>query len=550
MYDFVSHVLRRYFEATGWNEHNSYLNLHATSSALLDFPTPPGVSFSVSSRPSPPFFTSYHLHALPVLQGSIGYMFTRVQGKHGAALDIGQSSGQVGLQRMMERFQVPPLPASPAPQEAQENSHVGDYLIYGSVHIPSYRVDGLYSWRFSDSMQAIVTASSAPPKVPFVTQLAHLAGLYPEYDGVYSGSLGSSSFALGSASHWATPTNVQLLLQRDTGSWCTEYSYSVDDDLWGFRVLHNFSVPGSSSSASAISTSPPPSPPSLPVSEETLVTSDPLPEPLPHGEGEPRDRLRVPFAEEVRALFSEDGSWAAGRGLRGRFSAGAEMFFSRARKSAGLSTGIRFATLPDDEPDPCLGPLPGPELQQPPQPPTILTATLNPLLGHLSMSYAARMAQDVAACSRFDFNVYSYDSELTVGLEYWMRTPQAGLARPPTEPLPSELAPTEVTLPFAPVSETATESRQALALDSMAQDSGADHMVQDLASARNTHGVARLPDDVLGLLKLRLSSTADMALLWESRLRNSLISAGFQGNLNNRARPIASVGVELMYFSS
>ena len=43
------------------------------------------------------------------------------------------------------------------------------------------------------------------------------------------------------------------------------------------------------------------------------------------------------------------------------------------------------------------------------------------MLGHLSAAYSARTSRDVSLSSRFDFNVYSYESELTMGAEWWLR---------------------------------------------------------------------------------------------------------------------------------
>lgn len=115
-------------------------------------------------------------------------------------------------------------------------------------------------------------------------------------------------------------------------------------------------------------------------------------------------------------------------GLKGRFSAGAEIYFSAKEKSAGVSTGVRFTTLPDATP---------PSYQLPSatstsvastvasaymqsQPPTTLTAVFNPMMGHISGAYAARVSRDLSLCSRFDFNIYSYLSEWTMGAEWWI----------------------------------------------------------------------------------------------------------------------------------
>lgn len=94
-----------------------------------------------------------------------------------------------------------------------------------------------------------------------------------------------------------------------------------------------------------------------------------------------------------------------------------------------VSTGVRFTTLPDATP---------PSFQLPSsssplslasssggslsQPPTTITALFNPMMGHISGAYAAKVSRDLSLCSRFDFNIYSYESEWTMGAEWWIRS--------------------------------------------------------------------------------------------------------------------------------
>jgi distribution and morphology protein 10 len=44
------------------------------------------------------------------------------------------------------------------------------------------------------------------------------------------------------------------------------------------------------------------------------------------------------------------------------------------------------------------------------------------MLGHMSGAYAARVSRDLSLCSRYDFNVYSFESEWTMGAEWWIRS--------------------------------------------------------------------------------------------------------------------------------
>lgn len=89
-------------------------------------------------------------------------------------------------------------------------------------------------------------------------------------------------------------------LQHDTGRWSTEYTWSADDGMWGARVLHNFG---------------------------RLA-----------GEEDVREGGLVNGEKRVDEEDAMEG------GLRGRFSAGAEVYVSLKEKSAGGMFGSFFTT--------------------------------------------------------------------------------------------------------------------------------------------------------------------------------------------------------------
>src|ERR1700742_1834793 len=92
-----------------------------------------------------------------------------------------------------------------------------DYLLYGRLYIPAGRLDALYSVRLSPTWQALAAAISDPgSRRPYLAY-------NPENRLSQSGL-----------------SNVMLSLQHDTGKWCTEYTWSGDDGMFGLRVLHNF----------------------------------------------------------------------------------------------------------------------------------------------------------------------------------------------------------------------------------------------------------------------------------------------------------------------
>jgi len=141
-------------------------------------------------------------------------------------------------------------------------------------------------------------------------------------------------------------SNLMLSLQHDTGRWCTEYTWSADDGMLGLRLLRNFGRPH-------------------PESDDAM------------------EDWRVQGKKRVDEEEAMEG------GLKGRLSAGAEVYFSAKEKSAGVSTGIRFTTLPDAAPpSTSLGSQPTPSSSQPP---TTITAIFNPMMGHISGAYAARL---------------------------------------------------------------------------------------------------------------------------------------------------------------
>ncbi|KAK7936726.1 Mitochondrial distribution and morphology protein 10 [Apiospora aurea] len=111
--------------------------------------------------------------------------------------------------------------------------------------------------------------------------------------------------------------------------------------------------------------------------------------------------------------FNEDGTTTPngngngnGNGDRiyGRFSTGAELYYGTLNKSGGMSFGLRFATLPSHKGTPLTA-----------------TMTINPLMGNMSWSYAVIAGQHCSLATKMDFNVYSYESDWTIGMELWRK---------------------------------------------------------------------------------------------------------------------------------
>lgn len=151
-----------------------------------------------------------------------------------------------------------------------------------------------------------------------------------------------------------------------------------------------------------------------------------------------------------------------------------------------VSTGLRFTTLPGQ-----INPL-------------TMTLTVTPLMGQISTSYAIKASPYSAFCSRFNFNLYSYESELVVGCELWQRRHLASI--------PS-------TIPPQPSSfVTAMELTD-----------------------------PRIEEPVTGVLKARFGSKFDLGFVWEGRFRNLVFSLGATLDLLKGSGPVKNVGCEITY---
>lgn len=600
MHDFVAHVLRRYYTQTEWNPFNSYLYLTNSSQSVLDFAIPHGLSLSISASPSPPFFTNYRLRALPTLTGALGYIFASIEDNDGnpKSLDLGGSSRDIRFKELVDHFRIIDSPRRPLGKDqvwqAGRRIDTRDYLLYGCMHIPSARVDALVATRLSPTWQLLATAISMPPRNPL--GLSSQSSYTTTNEKTNSDSVASAPAIVTGPPPGST--NLHFNLQRDTGRWFTEYSYSVDDGLLGFRVLHN-------------------------LGQIEVVENN--------GNTGTNGNLNTSNQEHIRRQQVDEESGfenAVGGGLQGRFSVGAELFFSPLEKSAGLSTGMRFTTLPETSISAAIAastlmgnPTSGlisagadgsPSSLTPTQPPTTITATLNPMMGHLSTAYAARMTRDIVACSRFDFNVYSYESELTIGAEYWLRSnATSNIFKEATiHPLLSASIATEKDNPTSEP-RTVDRSLSARSQDGLslrdvnsstqpaAQNAG---RLWSLRESGNVHGddeedrtvpgspsissklntktspapadttplIPSAPSDAafddstfsslpsaLGVLKARISTSGIAALLWEGKMRNCLVSVGIRGDVSSNeamgglgsGKPLRAVGIDVIYFS-
>jgi len=196
---------------------------------------------------------------------------------------------------------------------------------------------------------------------------------------------------------------------------------------------------------------------------------------------------------------------------------------------AAVSTGVRFTTLPPD-PNGASS-----------SPPTTITVLYNPLIGFLSTAYAAQVSPTVSLATRFGVNVYSYESDFAVGGEWWIgrrlvrgpvveMTPADKIIAEKRKQLGGVLREPEPE-PEPEVEDVEKESISSLARACLRPDNG--------------------DDERDGVLKARVSGNWSLALLYEARIRNCLVSVGVISDLlsGNSGKAIRSVGLEVQYYS-
>jgi mitochondrial distribution and morphology protein 10 len=203
--------------------------------------------------------------------------------------------------------------------------------------------------------------------------------------------------------------------------------------------------------------------------------------------------------------------------IYGRFSAGGEMYYGTLNKSGGISLGVRFATLPGYNGTPLTA-----------------TLTVNPLMGNIQASYAVVAYEHCAMATQLDFNVYSYESDWSMGMELW----GGKWPRVAEEPLSKSPALTEgnfveVIQPFVKPErrERSFQAKLEWRLDD-----------DDLHSPNSE-------DESLGVLKARLDQRLNVGLLWEGRIKALLFSLGTNIDMKRLDSPFRSIGLAIQYSS-
>ena len=294
---------------------------------------------------------------------------------------------------------------------------------------------------------------------------------------LFSLSLNSKSSASPPAGPSSPPpASILAHVQHDTGRYRVEALGSTDSALLGFRGLWNFGFPIEASA------------------EQGRLSGS---------EGKSAEGLNdLPISAELMTQQSKPSL----------LSAGAEVYYSPLSSVIGLSTGLRFTTLP---PTPSVylsstsssKPLAGTSAALTsatahalPSTPTssfpyTMTLTVTPLTGSLASTYSIKPTQNLALSSRFGFNVYSWESEYVLGAEIWRQH-----YRPPS------------TMPNPDGLDWAREK--------------AAHWLEDTQKLLLGQKQKQEEKPEESVIRLRVDDNWNIRALWTGRIKELLISAG------------------------
>ncbi|EGX94328.1 hypothetical protein CCM_02599 [Cordyceps militaris CM01] len=346
-------------------------------------------------------------------------------------------------------------------------------------------------------------------------------------------------FSAVSGQHLRNGGTTLGLAQYDVGTYALEGLASSDGGLLGLRGIYNFGGDAAEPMATKTTTAPDAATsgggeqllPTMTAATKTTTTTPP-----PNGEKER---------------------------IYGRFSTGAEIYYGTLNKSGGISLAGRFATLPSHKGTPLAA-----------------TLTLNPLMGSVGASYAVVAGRHCTLATRMDFNIFSYESVWSIGMELWRKPSTRPLSPPPSLSLVADglsvSPPPETRRPHAGRS---FQAKMEWRLDRPLEDGGRDLLTAELAG-ENRNALAssatasgelqaraqsqeperldgaaehqpgwQAHDEYTGVLKARFDQNLRIGLLWEGRVKSLLFSLGSDIDLRHMDKPFRTLGLEIQFSS-
>ncbi|KAJ9109376.1 Mitochondrial distribution and morphology protein 10 [Naganishia cerealis] len=207
-------------------------------------------------------------------------------------------------------------------------------------------------------------------------------------------------------------------------------------------------------------------------------------------------------------------------------SVGAELWYAARTMSPGLSTGLRYSTRSTSTGKPLT-----------------MTLACNPILGHISSTYTVKTSVASTFCSRYDFNLFSYASNLSLGFELFNFDKNAAVERNPQLPTPTTNPSASKQNLINPIRDHSyyqtTPSTNATTYQSSQTISDS---FQKLVNRSEFSSVVKVSTSLNDRL---------VRLLWEGRFKDFLVSSGVKVSLNpaTNAVELNRFGISFSYAS-
>ena len=202
-------------------------------------------------------------------------------------------------------------------------------------------------------------------------------------------------------------------------------------------------------------------------------------------------------------------------------SLGGEVWLGLSARTPGCSTTLRYCTYATNTGRPLT-----------------LTFAFNPLFGHISSTYSAKTSSNSTFCARYDFNLYSTDSNLSLGCELWKRSSRAN-TRDTETPKHTVTFGENVGMISKIVAENTNndidDQQQRLLSDfSHTFSSSLQKIDRERLAVENFESKLN-NENFTSVWKLATSlRDKTLRLLWEGKFRGFLLSAGAELSLGNR----------------
>ncbi|KAH3675132.1 hypothetical protein WICMUC_002788 [Wickerhamomyces mucosus] len=181
-------------------------------------------------------------------------------------------------------------------------------------------------------------------------------------------------------------------------------------------------------------------------------------------------------------------------------SLGCELWYGVLNMSPGVSTSMRYSTQSTATGQPLT-----------------MTLALNPLLGHISSTYSVKTSANSTFSSRYDFNLFSYDSDLAFGCELW------------------KYKSNDISLPIRKVNPVLVPHSKHSSYDQSVLEA-----FESLVKDTDFSSVIKLSTGI---------NDRNLKLAWEGKYKDFLISSGVDIRFKSQVPEVQTCGLQIQYRS-